>query len=57
MKFVCIGLNQGRFPQLGIVIEIAESYPVVDSGSGQDEDDNEVPEVKLGTVVNIPLPN
>lgn len=52
MKLVCIGLDQGRFPQLRVVIEIPESYPVVESGSGQDEDDDKVPEVKLEMVVN-----
>ena len=53
MKLVCIGFDQGRFPQLRIVVEIPESYPVVEGGSGQDEDDNEIPEVKLETVVNV----
>lgn len=52
MKLVCIGFDQRRFPQLRIVVEIPESYPVVEGRSGQDEDDNEIPEVKLETVVN-----
>jgi len=47
VKLIHIWLNERRFLQLHVLIEIPEAYPVVQNNGGQNKQNSEVPKVQL----------